>query len=181
VNQVDAILWKDLSDGEREAFTGKLAGMWGAATDEAAFNSWAVDKQQALLLVFRRMQAKNLWQVVRKVDNVYGEGGVGIGFSAWPFIESTLRSRKDFTRLFANRKDTDGGFYEKGRPAAVLHFVFVEDDPRKWFVHFDWHSPVHSLISALKHLRYEALGKITPNWLTIARVFQAESASQRGA
>ncbi len=177
----DQILWQDLSESEREAFTGKLTGLWGAATDEAAFNSWAVDKQQALRLVFRRMQARGLWQAVKKLDNVYGEGGVGIGFSAWPFIESTLRSRKDFTRLFANHKDTTGGFYEKGRAVAVLHFLYVEGEPRKWYVHFDWHSPVHSLTSALRHLRYEALGKSKPDWLTIAGIFRAESSSQGGA
>jgi len=98
---------------------------------------------------------------------VYGEGGVGIGFFAWPLIQSTLSRRKDFTRRFANHKDTSGGFYEKGRADAVLHFLFQEGSPRKWFVHFDLYSPVHSVGSVGKHLRYEFLGKICPDWKMI--------------
>src|SRR5687768_8744696 len=118
-SQVKPQLWKELSGTLREALTGKLSGLWGAATDEEAFNACAVDKQQTLIIMATRLQAKNLWHVIRKIDNVYGEGGVGLGFSAWPLIESTLRGRKDFTRLFANHKDTTGGFYEKGRGDAV--------------------------------------------------------------
>ena len=162
-----AILWQDLSEDFREALTGKLSGLWGAATDEDAFNACALDKQQTLLLLVARLRAKGLWHVIRKIDNVYGEGGVGIGFSAWPVVESTLRARKDFTRFFANHKDTTGGFYEKGRADAVLHFLYVEGLPRKWYVHFDLYSPVHSPASAFKHLRHEFLGKLTPDWRRI--------------
>jgi hypothetical protein len=164
--------WCELSAAVREALTGKLVGLWGAVSDEAAFDSLTEDKQQALLLVFSRMQAKDLWHLVRSVDNVYGEGGVGIGFSAWPLIQTTLSRRKDFTRRFANHKDTSGGFYEKGRADAVLHFLFQEGTPRKWFVHFDLHSPVHSFASAGKHLRYEFLGKICPDWKMIKQCFK---------
>jgi len=32
----------------RDALNGKLAGLWEALTDEAAFNALSVDKQQAL-------------------------------------------------------------------------------------------------------------------------------------
>ena len=159
--------WQDLSENAREALQGKLSGLWGAATDEAAFNGCAVDKQQALLLMMARLQAKGLWQVIRKIDNIYGECGVGISFTAWPLIESTLRRRKDFTRRFANHNDTSGGFYERGRGDAVLHFLFVEGEPRKWYVHFDLFSPVHSCTSAIKHLRYEFFGKLTPDWRLI--------------
>jgi hypothetical protein len=166
-SQVSPILWKDLSEDLREALTGKLTGLWGAASDEAAFNACALDKQQTLLLLVARLRAKGLWHVIRKIDNVYGEGGVGIGFSAWPVVESTLRARKDFTRFFANHKDTTGGFYEKGRADAVLHFLYVEGVPRKWYVHFDLYSPVHSPASAFRHLRHEFLGKLTPNWRRI--------------
>jgi hypothetical protein len=161
------ILWQDLSEDFREALTGKLSGLWGAATDEDAFNACALDKQQTLLLLAARLRAKGLWHVIRKIDNVYGEGGVGIGFSAWPVVESTLRARKDFTRFFANHKDTTGGFYEKGRADAILHFLYVEGVPRKWYVHFDLYSPVHSPASAFKHLRHEFLGKLTPDWRRI--------------
>src|SRR6266545_5998323 len=134
---LDQILWRNLSEDSREALTGKLSGLWGAATDEGAFDSCAVDKQQTLLLLASRLCAKRLWHVIRKIDNVYGEGGVGIGFSAWPLIESTLLRSRNFTRLFANHKDTCGGFYEKGTAEAVLHFLYQEGSPRKWYVHFD--------------------------------------------
>ena len=52
----------------------------------------------------------------------------GLQFEAWPMIESTLSRRRDFTRRFANHKDTSGGFYEKQRGAAILHFLFQEGD-----------------------------------------------------
>jgi hypothetical protein len=161
------VLWKDLAADVREALTGKLSGLWGAPSDEAAFDGCAVDKQQTLLILVSRLQEKNLWHVIKKIDNVYGEGGVGIGFSAWPLIKSTLTARKDFTTRMANHKDTTGGFYEKGRADAVLHFLYVEGTPQKWYVHFDLYSPVHSPMSALKHLRHEFIGKLTPDWLMI--------------
>src|SRR5687768_12502866 len=152
--------WSELPAETREALTGKLVGLWGAVSDEAAFDSLTEDKQQALLLIFSRMQAKDLWHLVRSIDNVYGEGGVGLGFTAWPLIQATLSRRKDFTRRFANHKDTSGGFYEKDRAQVVLHFLFQEGSPRKWYVHFDLYSPVHSFGSARKHLRHEFLGKV---------------------
>jgi hypothetical protein len=161
------ILWKDLAEEVRSALTDKLSGLWGAASDEDAFNPLAVDKQQTLLILVSRLQAKGLWDLINKIDNVYGEGGVGIGFHAPPTAEATLRRRKDFTRFMANHKDTTDGFYEKGRGDAVLHFLYQEGTPRKWFVHFDLYSPVHSPISALRHLRYEFIGKVTPDWRMI--------------
>jgi len=115
------------------------------------------------------MRDRGLWHLVKQVTNVYGEGGVGIQFFAWPMIESTLERRDDFTRRFANHKDTSGGFYEKERDTAVLHFLFQEGDPRIWYVHFDLYSPVHSPKSALKHLRHEFIGKLTPDWRMIAK------------
>src|SRR5688572_12353298 len=159
--------WSELPAETREALTGKLVGLWAAVSDEAAFDSLTEDKQQALLMILSRMQAKDLWHLVRSIDNVYGEGGVGIGFAAWPIIQSTLSRRKDFTRLFANHKDTNGGFYEKGRPNAILHFLFQEGNPRKWYVHFDLYSPVHSLSSVARHVRHESLGKLCPDWKAI--------------
>jgi len=161
--------WGDLSKDVRELLTGKLAGLWGAETDQAAFESLAIDKQRALMLLLVRIRDKNLWHLVKKVTNVYGEGGVGLQFLAWPMIESTLDRRKDFTRRFANHKDTSGGFYEKNRPVAVLHFLYQEGDPRVWYVHFDLYSPVHSVGSAVRHLRREFLGKMTPDWRMISR------------
>jgi len=165
--------WRELPAQTRENLTGKLVGLWGAVSDEAAFDSLAEDKQQALLLVLLRMQAKDLWHLVRSIDNVYGEGGVGLGFAACPSMQSTLSRRKDFTRRFANHKDTSGGFYEKGRADAVLHFLFQEGSPRKWYVHFDLHSPVHSLASAFKHIRYEFFGKVCPDCKMIKQCLKA--------
>lgn len=164
--------WRDLPADVRDALTGKLVGLWGAASDEAAFDSLAEDKQQALLLVLTRMRAKELWHLVRNVDNVYGEGGVGIGFAALPMIQSTLASRRDFTRRFANHNDTSGGFYEKGRGDAVLHFLFQDGNPQKWYVHFDLYSPVHSPVSAVRHLRHEFIGKVCPDWKMIKKCFE---------
>jgi hypothetical protein len=171
--ELKPIPWQDLAEDVREALTGKLSGLWGATSDEAAFNACAVDKQQTLLIMASRLREKNLWHVIKKIDNVYGEGGVGIGFSAWPFVKSTLTARKDFTRRMANHKDTTGGFYEKGRADAVLHFLYLEGKPQKWYVHFDLYSPVQSPASALKHLRYEFVGKLTPDWKMIKQRLSA--------
>ena len=168
-SSTSSLSWVDLSLETREVLKGKLAGLWGAETDTAAFDSWADDKRYALLLLLKRMRAKELWHLVRRVTNVYGEGGVGLQFEAWPMIEATLLRRPDFTRRFANHKDTAGGFYEKGRAEAVLHFLFQEGQPRTWYVHFDLYSPVHSADSAWKHLRYEFLSKTKPDWRRIAK------------
>lgn len=164
-----SLTWANLPYATRELLTGKLAGLWGAATDGAAFDSWTVDKKQGMLLLLHRLQSKGLWHLVKKVTNVYGEGGVGLQFEAWPMIESTLKRRRDFTRLFANHKDTTGGFYERQRGDAVLHFLFQEGEPRTWYVHFDLYSPVHSPGSMWNHFRHEFVGKVTPDWRMIAR------------
>jgi hypothetical protein len=166
---VKQILWTDLPFETRDLFSGKLKGLYDAASDAEAFNILAQDKQQALLLILKRLQAKDLWQTVRSIQNVYGEGGVGMGFRAWPMIESTLSRRSDFTRRFAKHRNTQGGFYEKGRDRAVLHFIFQEGSPRQWYVHFDLYSPVFSLKSFLHHLRFEVIGKLTPDWRMIQK------------
>jgi len=170
MGDADAVLtWNTLPAPTRELLAGKLTGLWNAPSDAAAFDSWPLDKKQALLLLADRLYAKNLWSLVKRVTNVYGEGGVGLEFEAWPMIESTLSRRRDFTRRFANHNDTHGGFYEKDRGTAILHFLFQEGEPRRWYVHFDLYSPVHSPRSALKHFRHEMLGKIKPDWRTIAK------------
>ncbi|MBA2703019.1 MAG: hypothetical protein H0U60_04105 [Blastocatellia bacterium] len=153
----------------RAALSGKLAGLWDATTDEAAFNVLSVDKQQALLLILTRLQEKDVWHLIRNVTNVYGEGGVGIEFNCWPQLESTLGRRKDFTRRWANHRDTSGGFYEKSCKTAVLHFLYVNATPRRWYVHFDLYSPVYSALSAFNHLRHEFIRKATPDWRMIKK------------
>ena len=159
--------WSDLAFDERDALSGKLVGLYGATRDDLAFAALTEDKQQGLLLLLNRMRAKRIWHVVRRVQNVYGLHGVGLAFSAWPLIESTLAAHDDFTRLFANHRDCSGGFYEKGRPLAVLHFLYQNGEPRKWYVHFDLFSPVYSPRSAANHLRHEVVRKFRPDWKTI--------------
>jgi len=166
------LIWSELPVDLRDALNGKLAGLWDATTDEAAFNALAIDKQQALLLVLSRLQEKDLWRLIRNVTNVYGEGGVGIEFTPWPALEATLARSKDFTSRWARHRDTSGGFYEKSRTDAVLHFLFVDAAPRRWYVHFDLHSPVHSAASAFKHLRHELIRKATPDWRMIKKALE---------
>jgi hypothetical protein len=166
--------WEELTPGTRELLQGKLAGLWEAPSDSAAFDSWTIDKQHAMLMLLDRMHAKGLWHVVKRITNVYGEGGVGMQFEAWPMIHSTLTRRPDFTRLMANHKDTTGGFYERRRGEAILHFLFQEGEPRIWYVHFDLYSPIHSPGSAFKHLRHEFLGKVRPDWQMIAKHLTAK-------
>jgi hypothetical protein len=166
---VQQLVWSELAADLRNALDGKLAGLWNARTDEAAFNSLSIDKQQALLLLLAQLQEKEIWYLIRNVTNVYGEGGVGIEFSSWPQLESILARRKDFTRRWANHRDTSGGFYEKSRKSAVLHFLYVNATPRRWYVHFDLYSPVHSAASAFKHVRHEFIRKATPDWRMIKK------------
>jgi hypothetical protein len=163
------LTWATLPAQTRELLAGKLKDLWDAPNDAAAFDSWPLDKKQALLLLLDRMYAKGLWELVRRVTNVYGEGGVGLEFEAWPKIKSTLSRRRDFTRRFANHNDASGGFYERDRDVAILHFLFREGEPRRWYVHFDLYSPIHSPGSAFKHLRHEFLGKSKPDWRVIAK------------
>ena len=169
--------WAELSADTRELLTGKLAGLWEHPTDAAAFDSWSLDKKQAMLLLLERFRSKGLWRLVKRVTNVYGEDGVGLEFEAWPMIESTLSQRDDFTRLLANHKGTSGGFYEKHRPEAVLHFLFQEGEPRRWAVHLDLYSPVYSPASALKHFRYEYLGNLKPDWRMIVKSLRSSALS----
>jgi hypothetical protein len=164
------LLWHELTPETRDLLRGKLAGLWGAADDQQAFDRLSTDKQEALLLFARRLNEKNLWPAVRRIENVYGLSGVGMDFRAWPFLASVLTSRGDFTRRFARHRPAAGGFYEKGRHDAALHFLYQDSEPRIWHVHFDLYSPVRSLRSAVKHLRHEYFGKVTPDWRQIKRL-----------
>ena len=166
-SEVSQLRWGDLSEDLRHALRGKLTGLWGAPSDEVAFDSLAIDKQQALLLIHSRMHEKDLWRLVRAITNLYGEGGVGLEFTPGAELAITLGSRKDFTRRLAKHRDTTGGFYERGRSEAALHFLYVDQTPPKWYVHFDLYSPVHSAGSAFKHFWLEYFGKVKPDWRVI--------------
>jgi hypothetical protein len=172
------LLWKDLAFNIRDELTGKLNDLYGASGDEAAFNSLLIDKQQALLLLLQRLSEKGLWHTVRKVENVYGVGGVGMQFEAWPMLESTLRRRTDFTKLFAKHRRTSGGFYERGTPHAALHFIYQKGTPVRWYVHFDLHNPVFSPRSLGLHLRFEVLGALRPDWRQIKASLQPQRAAR---
>ena len=171
IEPASILRWQELPAETRVALSGKLAGLWDAANDEIAFNALSLDKQQALLLLLQRLISKDLWQSVKRIRNVYGSGGVGVDFEAWPFLETALSRRKDFTRRFAKRTSVNGGFYETGRRNAVLHLMFRDGRTRRWHVHFDLYSPVFSVGTFLRHLRHEYFGKLRPDWRLIQKYF----------
>jgi len=170
---VSHLRWHDLSADYREALSGKLAGLWESSGDEAAFELLSVPAQQALLLILDRLKTKGLWQIVKRISNVWGEGGVGFEFTAWPILHSTLSRRGDFQRRFANHRNNDGGFYEKGRARSVMHFLYVEGNPRKWSLHFDLYNPLHSPVTAWRHYRHEVVSQVKPDWQVIQQGLKA--------
>jgi hypothetical protein len=162
-----ALRWHELSTKLRLALARKLEGLYGGARDEAVFDSLAFDKQQALLILARRLQDLRLWEMVRRVQNLYGECGVGMHFSAWPLLASTLRRRGNFSTLFARHRNTTTGFIERGAGRrASLHFlraggVGVDGI---WEAHFDLYNPWSSPLSAWRHLVHEKIRRETPDW-----------------
>jgi hypothetical protein len=163
--------WRELPVEARETLEGKLRGLYGASGDEEAFDNLGIDKQQALLFLAHRLGELGLWGAIRRIENVYGTGGVGMNFSAWPELASALRSRRDFTTRFARHKDNDGGFLERERVLASLHFLYVDGDERRWAAHFDLYNPWSSPMNALRHLFYEKLKGFTPDWRNVRGVF----------
>lgn len=160
--------WRELKIETRAALEGKLRGLYGASGDESAFDGLTVEKQQALLILVRRWRELELWETVRRVLNVYGEGGVGMNFAAWPLLRSTLDRRDDFTRRFAAHTNTSGGFVEREQSRGALHILYVDDrEERHWAAHFDLYNPWSSPLNAWRHLWHEKLGRETPDWRTI--------------
>ncbi len=170
------LLWRELSSEARGLLEGKLRGLYGHAQDEAAFDNLATDKQQALLLIAGRLHHLKLWESVRRVGNVYGTNGVGMNFEAWPELVSRLRSRNDFTRLFARHRGNAGGFIERGRAHATVHFLYQENkaNERLWAVHFDLYNPLFSPGGAWRHLLREKVGGLTPDWRMVRAALERQ-------
>jgi len=164
---VSRLSWKELPAEVRALLSDRLAGMWDHPDDSSAFDSLSIAAQQALLLIVARLEERGIWQAIRRISNVWGEGGVGFEFTAWPMLHSMLSRRNDFTRWFANHQDTDGGFVEKHRPTSVMHFLYTDATPRRWSLHFDLYSPLHSPAGAWRHLRHEVFSEMKPDWQMI--------------
>ncbi len=147
-------------------FRGKLDGLYGRQSDEQAYSALPVDKREALALLARRLTEVGLWTAVGRIVNVYGLGGVGMYFNATVDLVSKLRGRKDFTRAFARHRDNTGGFLEKNRRRASLHFLYINaaSGEREWHVHLDLYGPLGSIVSSIKHLFYERWRKFRPDW-----------------
>lgn len=174
-SQTGPMAWADLDEATRAKLDKKLNGLYGSGDTPAAFESIPLDKQQALLLLMRRLAALNLWDAVRLIDNVYGEGGVGMYFTAWPYLWSTLQRRKDFTRRFARHRDNTGGFLEKSRLHATLHFLYLDKGERHWHVHFDLYGPWGSPLTTARHLLREKFLGQYPDWRAISAYFDGIS------
>jgi hypothetical protein len=174
-SETRALVWTDLDQETRARLDEKLDGLYNYGKTAVAFEKIPVDKQQALLLLMRRLMELNLWDAVRVIDNVYGEGGVGIYFTAWPYLWSTLNRRKDFTQAFARHKDNTGGFLEKSRLHATLHFLYLDQGERHWHVHFDLYGPWGSPLTMARHLFREKFLAQHPDWRAIRAYFEAEA------
>ena len=158
--------WAGISQERRERYQNKLGGLYGHDGDEAAYNALTRDKQEALDLLSGRLISLDLWRHVGRIVNVYGRGGVGMYFIAVSDLESDLRSRRQFTRTFARHRDNTGGFLEKGRRHASLHFLYIDpqDGEREWHVHLDLYGGWGSIVTAIQHLYYERWRKFRPDW-----------------
>ncbi len=168
--------WQDLPEETRQVLAGKLEGLYGAERDEDAFDALAVDKQQALLILARRLIELNLWPVVQRIGNVYGEGGVGMNFEPSPLLHGQISTRLDFTNRFANHRDTTEGFIERGVGRASLHILYVDrGEERHWAAHFDLYNPWASPMNALRHLWYEKIKRYRPDWRAIGSSIWGES------
>jgi hypothetical protein len=168
---VSRVSWDDLSNETRAALERKLEGLYGAERDRDAFDYLVLDKQQALLMLLRRLSELGLWNTVARIENVYGEGGVGMDFKAWPYLLASLRRHKAFTSRLAKHHNNSGGFMEIGRPIGSLHFCYVDGEVRQWAVHFDIYNPWASPLNAWRHLLHEKILNEAAHWKTIAASF----------
>jgi hypothetical protein len=159
--------WPELSNEVRDALENRLRNLYGRADDESAFDALSIDKQQALLCFARRLTELKLWETVRRIENVYGEGGVGINFTAWPVLHTALSRHHSFTGIFAAHKDSSGGFIERRRTRSSLHFLYLERATRRWSAHFDLYNPLAFPLGTWQHLLHEKIKRETPDWIAI--------------
>ena|SRR5438046_7815729 len=146
-------------------FAGRLEGLYGWGEDQDVYARLPVDKRAALLLVARRLMQVDLWHAVGRIVNVYGQGGVGMYFGAVMDLEAELDRRTDFTRYFARHRDNTGGFLEKHRRHASLHFLYLDAPAgRQWHAHLDLYGPMGSLMTVARHLWHERWKKFRPDW-----------------
>ncbi|MCU1264167.1 MAG: hypothetical protein JWM21_485 [Acidobacteria bacterium] len=165
---VPPLNWSELSVDSRAALSGKLDGLFGWSRTDEVFETLAANRQQALLLVLRRLQSVRLWDAVRRVTNVYGKGGVGLDFIAWPVLRSTLERRRGFTRLLGGHRNNEGGYRERKKIAGpALHLVMVETAAHRWAAHFDLYDPLSSLLNLWRHLYHEGWRRELPGWQDI--------------
>ena len=166
-NEATTLRWRELTEESRATLDRRLEGMYGGGSCEAVFDSLAVDKQQALLFLMRRLSALELWSMVRRIENLYGAGGVGMSFKAWPFIRSTLERRSDFTSWFARHRKTSVGFIERRAGRASLHVLCEKGAEGLWEAHFDLYNPWASPLNAWRHLLHEKIRRETPDWQAV--------------
>lgn len=160
-----ALRWAELPERTRAALARRLEGLYGGAHDAEVFDALAPDKQRALLILARRLSELGLWDAVRRVENLYGEGGVGMHFLAWPYLRRLLRRRAAFSTWFATHRNTSLGFMERGRRLGSLHVLYIEG--RRWEAHFDLYNPWASPANAWRHLLHEKIRREVPDWRAV--------------
>jgi len=158
------LTWVQLQTSTKAALSGKLNGLFGWPRTDEVFDSLEVNRQQALLLLLRRLQDCNLWEYVRVISNVYGEGGVGIEFTAWPGLRAALSRRRNFTGRLAGHRNNEGGFRERRKDGPVLHVVMVEMAERRWAAHFDFYDPLSGPSGLWRHIYRESWRRELPSW-----------------
>lgn len=165
------LAWAEISEERRQRYREKLNGLYGHEGDEAAYNALTRDKQEALDLLSGRLIGAELWRHLGRISNVYGRGGVGMYFSAVSDLETDLQGRRQFTRTFARHRDNTGGFLEKGRRHASLHFLYIDrqEGGREWHVHLDLYGGWGSILTMIQHLYYERFRKFRPDWRMMKR------------
>lgn len=160
-----SLAWEQLKPSTRHLLAGKLDKLYGHTRAAAAFNALVEDKQQALLLLLRRFLELDLWPHVRQIENVYGEGGVGMNFAAWPSFHETLRWHRDISPRLAKRPGFEGGFRELRVQHGGLHILYRgRGTEQRWDAHFDCYNPLFSLANTARHVWHEVIKKQPPSW-----------------